>query len=211
MHPLTPKVIATPVMRFSLALIALVSAVGVPAIALRPAQDTFVTPTSSNFADTSSGFVDLERIQAILAQQTDPVEAMLLIDPSMAKELAEQRLLQLFNGKDAGGEPKWMTEGDKMGLRRQGIDWIDLTGRDSLVSPDFDARPSEYRAALFSYSSAVSAHTPADKRPSRQTYRTSAIRRKSARCSPTSPRPTCSRCSRCSRRTTIGCIRASRA
>ncbi|RSH93484.1 hypothetical protein EHS25_007840 [Saitozyma podzolica] len=129
-------------MRFSLALIALVSAVGVPAIALRPAQDTFVTPTSSNFADTSSGFVDLERIQAILAQQTDPVEAMLLIDPSMAKELAEPRLLQLFNGKDAGGEPKWMTEGDKMGLRRQGIDWIDLTGRDSLVSPDFDARPN---------------------------------------------------------------------
>lgn len=137
MHPLTPKVIVIPAMRSSLVLIALVSAVGVPAIAPpRPAQHAFVSPTSS-------GLVDLERIHAVLAERTDPVEAMLLINPSTAKELAEPRLLQLFNGKDAEGETKWMTEGDKMGLRRQGIDWIDLTGRDSLVSPTFDARPSE--------------------------------------------------------------------
>jgi hypothetical protein len=156
----------------SLVLIALVSAVGVPALAgPRPAQHAFVTPTSSGFVDTSSGYVDLEGIHAVLAEETDPVEAMLLIDPSMATKLAEPKLLQLFNGKDAVGETKWMTEGDKMGLRRQGIDWIDLTGRDSLVSPRFDTKPSEQRAALLLYQREVSAQSRADMCASRQTYR----------------------------------------
>ncbi len=77
-------------------------------------------------------------ILSILSQYEDPVEAMLSLHPSLEAELAEPRLLQIM---DKEGETRWMTEGDKMRLRRAGVDFIDLTGRSGFVY--VDAEPSE--------------------------------------------------------------------
>ncbi|KII92043.1 hypothetical protein PLICRDRAFT_103137 [Plicaturopsis crispa FD-325 SS-3] len=60
-----------------------------------------------------------------MALHDDPVEVMKLLEPANAAELDEPRLLQVF-GKDA----EWMTEGDKLRLRKNGLAFMDLTGDD---------------------------------------------------------------------------------
>jgi len=62
-------------------------------------------------------------IQLLAAHNDDPVEVMRLVDPSYAPTLDEPRLLQVF-----GADPVWMTEGDKLRLRKQGLGFMDLTG-----------------------------------------------------------------------------------
>ncbi|KAH7921874.1 Zn-dependent exopeptidase [Leucogyrophana mollusca] len=52
---------------------------------------------------------------------------MRIVDPGNAAELDEPRLLQVF-----GQEAKWMTEGDKLRLRSQGLKFMDLTGYEDL-------------------------------------------------------------------------------
>jgi len=59
----------------------------------------------------------------------DPVAVMRLLDPVYATTLDEPRLLQVF-----GSEPAWMTEGDKLRLKRQGLSFMDLTGREDIFS-----------------------------------------------------------------------------
>ncbi|KAF8837815.1 Zn-dependent exopeptidase [Paxillus ammoniavirescens] len=70
---------------------------------------------------TSEGFIS--RLLAI--HDDDPVKVMRLVDPAYAAELDEPRLLQVF-----GREAVWMTEGDKLRLRKQGLSFMDLTGRE---------------------------------------------------------------------------------
>ncbi|KIJ11085.1 hypothetical protein PAXINDRAFT_119169 [Paxillus involutus ATCC 200175] len=74
---------------------------------------------------TSEGFIN--RLLAI--HDDDPVKVMRLVDADNAAELDEPRLLQVF-GKDA----VWMTEGDKLRLRKQGLSFMDLTGREDLFA-----------------------------------------------------------------------------
>ncbi|ORY25532.1 hypothetical protein BCR39DRAFT_499090 [Naematelia encephala] len=68
-------------------------------------------------------------LAALEAYPDDPVEALLSLRPEMAQHLAEQRLLHVFEH----GEPTWMTEGDKMRLRRLGLKFMDLTERRDLA------------------------------------------------------------------------------
>ncbi|KAH7909279.1 Zn-dependent exopeptidase [Hygrophoropsis aurantiaca] len=56
---------------------------------------------------------------------------MRIIDPASATELDEPRLLQVF-----GEEAQWMTEGDKLRLRKQGLKFADLTGYEDLSVGD---------------------------------------------------------------------------
>lgn len=60
-----------------------------------------------------------------LASIADPVDATLSVLPNMAAELAQLVYLLLSNES----VPRWMVEGDKMRLRREDMDWIDLSGR----------------------------------------------------------------------------------
>ncbi|KAK5626741.1 hypothetical protein RRF57_002456 [Xylaria bambusicola] len=53
----------------------------------------------------------------------DPVDALVSLRPELAQELAEPRLLHVF-GHDT---PQWMTEGDKLRLRRKGHGFKDIT------------------------------------------------------------------------------------
>ncbi|KAI1170500.1 hypothetical protein F4777DRAFT_591903 [Nemania sp. FL0916] len=64
-----------------------------------------------------------DAILAALDAHPDPVDALVSLRPEMADELAERRLLHVF-GQDA---PQWMTEGDKLRLRRDGRKFKDIT------------------------------------------------------------------------------------
>lgn len=51
-----------------------------------------------------------------------------LFDPVYATILDEPRLLEVL-----GTEPVWLTEGDKLRLKKQGLSFTDLTGHEYLL------------------------------------------------------------------------------
>lgn len=65
-------------------------------------------------------------ILAALEKYPDPVDAFIALHPEAAEQLAEPRLLRLFGESSA----QWMTEGDKMRLKRQGKQFTDITGHE---------------------------------------------------------------------------------
>jgi leucyl aminopeptidase len=82
-----------------------------------PPQDVLRNPTVDALTDCDA------MIESLLATHADdPVQVMRLLDPENASELDAPRLLQVF-----GAKAVWMTEGDKLRLRRQGLGFIDLT------------------------------------------------------------------------------------
>jgi len=62
-------------------------------------------------------------VEGLLAiHDNDPVAAMKVADPVYGAMLDEPRLLEIF------GQPRqWMTEGDKLRLKQEGLSFIDLT------------------------------------------------------------------------------------
>lgn len=64
-----------------------------------------------------------DAILSALSTYSDPVDALVSLRPELADELAEPRLLHVFGSK----APEWMTEGDKLRLRRQGLKFKDIT------------------------------------------------------------------------------------
>lgn len=73
--------------------------------------------------DASSHFKVDPAILAALKEHKDPVDAYIALYPEEADKLAEKRLLRVAGEKEA----KWMTEGDKMRLRRKGRKFADIT------------------------------------------------------------------------------------
>ncbi|KAK4158943.1 Zn-dependent exopeptidase [Cladorrhinum sp. PSN259] len=67
-----------------------------------------------------------EVMEALRLFPTDPVNALKYARPDAAEALDAPRLLRVL-GED---EPRWMTEGDKLRLRRGGRRFVDLTGHD---------------------------------------------------------------------------------
>jgi leucyl aminopeptidase len=87
-----------------------------------PPQDVLGKPTANTLSDRDA------IIESLLATHGgDPVQVMRLLDPENASELDAPRLLQIF-----GAEAVWMTEGDKLRLRQQGLGFIDLTDHQHL-------------------------------------------------------------------------------
>ena len=72
-----------------------------------------LTYSSSSLA--SHHVVD-EAIYSALERSNDPVDALLHLQPHLADELAERRLIRVLDDEE---EDVWMTEGDKLRLRRQ--------------------------------------------------------------------------------------------
>lgn len=62
-------------------------------------------------------------ILAALKAHKDPVDAYIALHPEEADKLSEKRLLHLSGEKEA----QWMTEGDKMRLRRKHRKFADIT------------------------------------------------------------------------------------
>ncbi|KFA81199.1 hypothetical protein S40288_07515 [Stachybotrys chartarum IBT 40288] len=81
---------------------------------------------------------------AAIKAYPDPVDAFISLRPEAADELAEPRLLRVAGER----EPRWLTEGDKMRLRRQGKKFTDIT--------DYE----QFYAELAETSTAGKAHLP---------------------------------------------------
>lgn len=99
---------------------------------------------STSDRHTDNGMFTQDAIAAALEKHDDPVEAMLFLDPSLADQVNERRLLHVRGDKEA----KWLTEGDKMRLRRQGRKFVDITGYDEYyndVESLFAGDPRTYR------------------------------------------------------------------
>jgi len=62
-------------------------------------------------------------ILAALKTHADPVAALLSLQPELAADLAQKRLLHVFGDE----KPEWMTEGDKLRLHRRGKKFADIT------------------------------------------------------------------------------------
>jgi len=62
-------------------------------------------------------------VHAALEKHSDPVDALVSLQPEMAAKMAEARLIHVFGEKKA----EWMTEGDKLRLRRKGRKFRDIT------------------------------------------------------------------------------------
>ncbi|KAG1893793.1 Zn-dependent exopeptidase [Suillus fuscotomentosus] len=111
-------------MRTFTALYALISVLFVSAAVFdqQPPQDVLGKPTVDALTDRDA------IIESLLATHADdPVQVMRILDPENASELDAPRLLQVF-----GTEAVWMTEGDKLRLRQQGLGFIDLTDHQDL-------------------------------------------------------------------------------
>jgi leucyl aminopeptidase len=62
-------------------------------------------------------------VLAALNEYSDPVAAFVALQPEAEAVLSEPRLLQIIGES----KPEWMTEGDKLRLRRQVKKFIDIT------------------------------------------------------------------------------------
>ncbi|KAG2143527.1 Zn-dependent exopeptidase [Suillus bovinus] len=87
-----------------------------------PPQDVLGRPTVDTL-DHRDAYIE----ELLATHADDPVQVMRLLDPDNASELDAPRLLQVF-----GAEAVWMTEGDKLRLRQQGLGFIDLTDHQNL-------------------------------------------------------------------------------
>ncbi|KAG5918063.1 hypothetical protein E4U42_007012 [Claviceps africana] len=67
-------------------------------------------------------------VLAALEKHADPVDALLSLHPERADELAQPRLLRILDG-----DTTWMTEGDKLRLKRQGKKFADVTDHDEFI------------------------------------------------------------------------------
>ncbi|WWC86572.1 uncharacterized protein L201_001449 [Kwoniella dendrophila CBS 6074] len=76
-------------------------------------------------------------ILSALEQHDDPVKALLSLRPELEELMAEPRLLRIFGQGPLDGV--WLTEGDKLRLRRQGKKFMDLTDSQDLIQSGFIA------------------------------------------------------------------------
>lgn len=82
-----------------------------------------------------------EAITTTLKNHADPVDALLSLEPERAAILAEARLLRIFGEE----EPEWMTEGDKLKLRREGKKFMDITDYEEFYSQQVTAMAGKAR------------------------------------------------------------------
>jgi leucyl aminopeptidase len=80
-------------------------------------------------------------ILAALEKHSDPVDAFVSLHPEAAEQLSQPRLLHVV------GEPsaQWMTEGDKLRLKRQGKKFVDITDHEDFYKEQVHALAGEAR------------------------------------------------------------------
>lgn len=109
-----------------------------------PRQDAqvVIAPPSSNnndndnkatadiYAEAHADHVVEDSIRAALNTHSDPVDALVSLQPELAAQLAEPRLIHVLGQP----KPEWMTEGDKLRLRRQRKKFMDITDHEDLYT-----------------------------------------------------------------------------
>ena len=101
--------------------------------ASQDAQVRLTAPTESHEVDPA--------ILAALKQHLDPVDAFVSLYPEAADELAESRLLHVYGEE----KPRWLTEGDKLRLKRKGKKFIDITDHHEFYAQNVNALAGEAR------------------------------------------------------------------
>lgn len=89
----------------------------------------FATPQSQQIFRDNASITVVNFRHLLAAHNDDPIEVIRLLDPHYAKILHAPRLVEVF-----GTEPVWMTEGDKLRLKKQGLSFTDLTGHENITS-----------------------------------------------------------------------------
>jgi leucyl aminopeptidase len=107
-------------MRYLLSLLPLLP-LYIGSVTAAPQQLTFAGPEVVHEAHSS--------ILSAIDAYPDPVDALLSLRPDLALSLSTPRLLDVA-GQDGA---VWMTEGDKLRLKREGRFFIDITGRPDAV------------------------------------------------------------------------------
>lgn len=102
------------------------------AVLAPPATDEAI----SNFPTAHGEHVVDDSILAALSAHSDPVDALISLQPELAAQLAERRLIHVFGQSEA----EWMAEGDKLRLRREGKKFRDITDHQELYTGSVNAQ-----------------------------------------------------------------------
>jgi leucyl aminopeptidase len=108
-------------------------------------EQTLLSPSPEVQVAHTEHIVD-KAVLAALKTHSDPVAALVALQPELAASLAEPRLLHVFGGE----KPKWMTEGDKLRLRRRGKKFADITDHQDFIAQQVDALAGKASEDLFS-------------------------------------------------------------
>jgi leucyl aminopeptidase len=117
---------------FTFGLRLLLSLIALRVVVSTPSLNTQVVLDASNEAES---IADKSAITSALKKYSDPVDALVALQPGSATELAEPRLLHVFGEQ----KPQWMTEGDKLRLRRRGRKFMDITKNENFYGQQADA------------------------------------------------------------------------
>lgn len=93
-----------------------------------------ILPAPEGVPHARAGHVVDKTILAALEKHPDPVDALLSLHPEYAADLAQPRLLHVIGESKA----EWMTEGDKLHLRRQGKKFFDITDHEDFYLQQID-------------------------------------------------------------------------
>lgn len=110
-------------------------------------KQSFLAPSPDARVAHTEHIVD-NAVLAALKTHSDPVAALVALQPEVAASLAEPRLLHVF-GDD---KPEWMTEGDKLRLRRRGKKFADITEHRDFYSQQVDALAGKASEDFFNLS-----------------------------------------------------------
>lgn len=89
---------------------------------------------SPNVPNTRADHIVDDAILAALKTHSDPVAALISLQPELAAELAQERLLHVVGDQ----KPEWMSEGDKLRLRRRGKKFVDITDHQEFYAQQVD-------------------------------------------------------------------------
>jgi bacterial leucyl aminopeptidase len=113
---------------------------------------------SPEVSNTHADHIIDEAIFAALKSHADPVAALISLQPELATELAQERLLHIVGDQ----KPKWMTEGDKLRLRRQGKKFVDITDHHEFYAQQVDVSSGKASEISFNMVEMLFVHTPVD-------------------------------------------------
>jgi leucyl aminopeptidase len=107
-------------------------------------KQALLVPSPSVQNAPTEHVIDKE-ILAALKTHSDPVAALLALQPENAGLLAEPRLLHVSGDQ----KPEWMTEGDKLRLRRRGKKFVDITDHRDFYAQQVDTLAGKASKSLF--------------------------------------------------------------
>ncbi|KAL3421396.1 Leucine aminopeptidase 1-like protein 4 [Phlyctema vagabunda] len=97
-------------------------------------QAILATSPEITIPETHAEHVVGQDVLAALKTHADPVDALLSIRPDLSADLAEPRLLRILGQE----KPEWLTEGDKLRLRRQGKKFMDITDHENFYAQQLE-------------------------------------------------------------------------